>query len=89
MGIKVFVDDIDVYEKLFKYLEANKDKYKFYSFDVPYKTVKVVLTGLPKLNIDDLKAEIDNKLPNYIICESIMNPRKIRYPDYALYMVCF
>lgn len=92
IGIKIFVDDIDVYDKLFNYLEVNKDKYKFYSFDVPHKTpIKVVLSGLPKLKVGDIKVEIDKKLPQHIICENIkeMNPRTLRHPDYALYMVCF
>lgn len=92
IGIKIFVDDIDVYDELFNYLEVNKDKYKFYSFDVPHKTpIKVVLSGLPKLNIKDIKAEIDKKLPQHITCENIkeMHPKILRHPDHALYMVCF
>lgn len=93
IGIKVTLNDIQSYDQVLSFLDVNKEKYRYYTFDVQHRTpVKIVLYKLPLLDIDTVKEEINAiGTPLKLICEEVrlINTKTTKYDEYALYVVSF
>lgn len=90
-GIKVLLSDLDTYDKLNNHLESQS--IQFYTFSVKNKLpVKIVLSQLPKLDVNEIKTEINSQVqPLQLNCEEVrqINTKISRYEEYALYIVSF
>lgn len=93
IGIKVMLNSMEAYDTLYAFLTANKDKYKSFSFEAIHKTpIRIVLSGLPIMNTDEIKTEINHYTqPKKIVCENvhIMKTKQNRYDEFALYLLSF
>lgn len=70
-GIKVMLSELDTYDKLINHLETKS--IQFYTFSVKNKLpVKIVLSQLPKLDVKEIKTEINNQVqPMQLNCEEV------------------
>lgn len=95
IGIKITVNDIDNYYKLNNFVthKDNKDVYNTYTHNVQHKTpVKIVLSGMPLIDTEELKQEIDQLIATKNLkCETVqlMKTKRNKYDEYALYLFNF
>lgn len=86
IGIKLQLNNLDDYKKIKE--EILDKKLKFFTYDEVKKDIrKIVLSGLPSLSPDEVKAALLDEAKIEVIDLKAMNLRKTRYDNQALFLI--